>query len=218
MPTKESISSLRKKTLFALVILKLSAVISSIIEIIYCCYIQISCSNSGGIVVCCNTQSTRHINISCICYLSSCCDIQTATTSLNINATNDVFSGGSITTNALDIEAGRNFANGGTISTDSFEITAGYTVINKGSIASDSLDVTTDDFFRNLTGGDISVASLNITAGGKVTNTATIDVSGILSITANNDSARDDDPAGETELTNGITFLLCIQPRKYYCN
>ena len=120
----------------------------------------------------------------------------TATTSLNINATNDVFSGGSITTNALDIEAGRNFANGGTISTDSFEITAGYTVINKGSIASDSLDVTTDDFFRNLTGGDISVASLNITAGGKVTNTATIDVSGILSITANNDSARNDDPAG----------------------
>ena len=120
----------------------------------------------------------------------------TATTSLNINATNDVFSGGSITTNALDIEAGRNFANGGTISTNSLEITAGYTVINKGSIASDSLDVTTDDFFRNLTGGDISVASLNITAGGKVTNTATIDVSGILSITANNDSARDDDPAG----------------------
>ena len=120
----------------------------------------------------------------------------TATTSLNINATNDVFSGGSIITNALDIEAGRNFANGGTISTNSLEITAGYTVINKGSIASDSLDVTTDDFFRNLTGGDISVASLNITAGGKVTNTATIDVSGILSITANNDSARDDDPAG----------------------
>ena len=32
---------------------------------------------SGGVVVCCNTQSTRHSNISCICYLSSCCDIQT---------------------------------------------------------------------------------------------------------------------------------------------
>ena len=37
---------------------------------------------------------------------------------------------------------------------------------------------------------------MNITAGGKVTNTATIDVSGILSITANNDSTRTDDPAG----------------------
>ena len=37
---------------------------------------------------------------------------------------------------------------------------------------------------------------MNIVAGGKVTNTAAINVSGILSITANNDSSRTDDPAG----------------------
>ena len=100
-----------------------------------------------------------------------------------------------VSNSSFDITAA-SLNNSGTISTDSFEITAGYTVINQGSIASDSLDVTTDDFFRNLTGGEINVATLNITAGGKVTNTATIDVSGILSITANNDSARTDDPAG----------------------
>ena len=92
--------------------------------------------------------------------------------------------------------ATNNFNNSGSITTDSLNITAGYTAINQGSIVSGSLDLTTDDFFRNLTGGDISVDSLNITAGGKVTNTATIDVSGILSITANNDSTRTDDPAG----------------------
>ena len=34
------------------------------------------------------------------------------------------------------------------------------------------------------------------TAGGKVTNTANITVAGTLSITANNDSTRTDDPAG----------------------
>ena len=45
----------------------------------------------------------------------------TANSFLNINAIDDVFSGGSITTNALDIETGRNFANGGTISTNSLE-------------------------------------------------------------------------------------------------
>ena len=92
--------------------------------------------------------------------------------------------------------ATNNFNNSGSITTDSLNITAGYTAINQGSIVSGSLDLTTNDFFRNLTGGDISVDSLNITAGGKVTNTATIDVSGILSITANNDSTRTDDPAG----------------------
>ena len=119
----------------------------------------------------------------------------TANTSLTITATNDVFSGGSIITGALNIDANRNFANHGDISTDSFEIT-GYTAINQGSIVSGSLDLITDDFFRNLTGGDISVDSLNITAGGKVTNTATIDVSGILSITANNDSTRTYDTTG----------------------
>ena len=37
---------------------------------------------------------------------------------------------------------------------------------------------------------------MNITAGGKVTNTANITVAGTLSITANNDSTRTDDPAG----------------------
>ena len=37
---------------------------------------------------------------------------------------------------------------------------------------------------------------MNITAGGKVTNTANINVAGTLSITANNDSTRTDDPAG----------------------
>ena len=51
-------------------------------------------------------------------------------------------------------------------------------------------------FFRNLTGGNIAVASLNITAGGKVTNTATIDVEGTLTITANNDSSRTNDRTG----------------------
>ena len=58
------------------------------------------------------------------------------------------------------------------------------------------LNITTYDFFRNLTGGDINVASLNIIAGGKVTNTATINVSGTLSITANNDSSRTNDTTG----------------------
>ena len=37
---------------------------------------------------------------------------------------------------------------------------------------------------------------VNFVAGGKVTNTATIDVLGILSITANNDSARTNDTTG----------------------
>ena len=37
---------------------------------------------------------------------------------------------------------------------------------------------------------------MNIVAGGKVTNTATIDVLGILSITANNDSSRTNDTTG----------------------
>ena len=37
---------------------------------------------------------------------------------------------------------------------------------------------------------------MNIIAGGKVTNTATINVSGILSITANNDSSRTNDTTG----------------------
>ena len=92
--------------------------------------------------------------------------------------------------------ATNNFNNSGSITTDSLNITAGYTAINQGSIVSNSLDLTTDDFFRNLTGGDISVDSLNITAGGKVTNTANITVAGTLSITANNDSTRTDDPAG----------------------
>ena len=89
-----------------------------------------------------------------------------------------------------------NFNNSGSITTESLNITAGYTAINQGSIASNSLDITANDFFRNLTGGDISVDSLNITAGGKVTNTANINVAGTLSITANNDSTRTDDPAG----------------------
>ena len=89
-----------------------------------------------------------------------------------------------------------NFNNSGSITTESLNITAGYTAINQGSIVSNSLDLTAHDFFRNLTGGDISVDSLNITAGGKVTNTANITVAGTLSITANNDSTRTDDPAG----------------------
>ena len=37
---------------------------------------------------------------------------------------------------------------------------------------------------------------MNIIAGGKVTNTATIDVLGILTITANNDSSRTNDTTG----------------------
>ena len=119
-----------------------------------------------------------------------------ANTSLTITATNNVFSGGSIITNALDIDANRNFANHGDITADSLEITAENTVINDGTIVSGSLDVITADFFRNLTGGDISVDSLNITAGGKVTNTANITVAGTLSIIANNNSSRTDDPAG----------------------
>ena len=94
-----------------------------------------------------------------------------------------------------------NFINHGTINvagSGSFEITTGYTAINQGSIVSEngSLDITTDDFFRNLTGGNIDVASLNIIAGGKVTNTATIDVEGTLTITANNDSSRTNDRTG----------------------
>ena len=92
----------------------------------------------------------------------------------------------------LAIDAERNFFNSGAITTESLNITAGYTAINQGSIVSASLDVITDDFFRNLTGGDISVDTLNITAGGKVTNTANITV-GTLTITANNDSTRDND-------------------------
>ena len=95
----------------------------------------------------------------------------------------------------LAIDAERNFFNSGAITTESLNITAGYTAINQGSIVSASLDVITDDFFRNLTGGDISVDTLNITAGGKVTNTANITV-GTLTITANNDSTRDNDTTG----------------------
>ena len=119
----------------------------------------------------------------------------TATTFLTINATNDVFSGGSIETSALAIDAGRNFGISGTITTDSLNITAGYTALNTGTIVSGSLDLTTDDFFRNLAGGDISVDSLNITAGGKVTNIATINA-GTLNIIANNDSSRTNDTTG----------------------
>ena len=37
---------------------------------------------------------------------------------------------------------------------------------------------------------------MNIVAGGKVTNTAAIDVAGLLSITANNDSSRTNDTTG----------------------
>ena len=33
-------------------------------------------ANPNGI--CCNSQSSRHINISCICYFTTCCDIQTS--------------------------------------------------------------------------------------------------------------------------------------------
>ena len=94
-----------------------------------------------------------------------------------------------------------NFINHGTINvagsaSGSFEITTGYTAINQGSIASDILTINAADFFRNLTGGNIAVASLNIIAGGKVTNTATIDVTGTLTITANNDSSRTNDRTG----------------------
>ena len=94
-----------------------------------------------------------------------------------------------------------NFINHGTIditdsASGSFEITTGYTAINQGSIASDILTINAADFFRNLTGGNIAVASLNIIAGGKVTNTATIDVEGTLTITANNDSSRTNDRTG----------------------
>ena len=85
----------------------------------------------------------------------------TATTSLTINATNDVFSRGSIETSALAIDAGRNFGISGSITTDSLNITAGNTALNTGTIVSGSLDLTTDDFFRNLAGGDISVDSLD---------------------------------------------------------
>ncbi len=120
----------------------------------------------------------------------------TATTYLTITATNDVFSGGSITTSILDIDAGRNFANHGSITANnSFEITAGNTVENHGSIVSGSLDIIAADYFRNLNGGDINVATLNITAGGKVTNIATI-TAGTLNITANNNSSRTDDTTG----------------------
>ena len=94
-----------------------------------------------------------------------------------------------------------NFINHGTIditnsASGSFEITTGYTAINQGSIVSDILTINAADFFRNLTGGDIAVNTLNIIAGGKVTNTATIDVEGTLTITANNNSARTDDRTG----------------------
>ena len=94
-----------------------------------------------------------------------------------------------------------NFANYGSIeilvSGSSLNITAGYTVINRGTITAPSLNVTAADFFRNLTDGSIDVEdNLNIVAGGKVTNTATIDVLGILSITANNDSTRTNDTTG----------------------
>ena len=122
--------------------------------------------------------------------------------SFNITAT-DFNNSGTITVNndfgetvdGFDITA-TNFNNSGSITTESLNITTDYTAINQGSIASNSLDITANDFFRNLTGGDISVDSLNITAGGKVTNTANINVAGTLSITANNDSTRTDDPAG----------------------
>ena len=94
-----------------------------------------------------------------------------------------------------------NFINHGAInvadsgSSGSFEITTGYTAINQGSIVSDILAINAADFFRNLD-GDIDVASLNITAGGKVTNTANINVTGTLTITANDDSTRTDDRTG----------------------
>ena len=94
-----------------------------------------------------------------------------------------------------------NFINHGSInvadsgSSGSFEITTGYTAINQGSIVSDILAINAADFFRNLD-GDIDVASLNITAGGKVTNTANINVTGTLTITANDDSTRTDDRTG----------------------
>ena len=114
---------------------------------------------------------------------------------LNIHAGSFTNTGG-LKANTFNLNVAGNFASSGSITTDSFNITAGYTAINQGSIVSGSLDITTDDFFRNLTGGDISVDSLNITAGGKVTNTANITVAGTLSITANNDSTRTDDPAG----------------------
>ena len=103
---------------------------------------------------------------------------------------------GVLKANTFNLNVAGNFASSGTITTESLNITADYTAINQGSIASNILDITANDFFRNLTGGDISVDSLNITAGGKVTNTANINVAGTLSITANNDSTRTDDPAG----------------------
>ena len=120
--------------------------------------------------------------------------------SLNFILTDDFtytstsFSG--FTFNNLAITTDGSFTNNATINlaAGSLEITAGYTAINQGSIVSGRLDLTAADFFRNLT-GDISVDSLNIIAGGKVTNTANITV-GTLNITANNDSSRDDDPAG----------------------
>ena len=114
---------------------------------------------------------------------------------LNIHAGGFTNTGG-LKANTFNLNVAGNFASSGSITTDSFNITAGYTAINQGSIVSNSLDLTAHDFFRNLTGGDISVDSLNITAGGKVTNTANITVAGTLSITANNDSTRTDDPAG----------------------
>ena len=103
---------------------------------------------------------------------------------------------GVLKANTFNLNVAGNFASSGTITTESLNITAGYTAINQGSIASNILDITANDFFRNLTGGDISTDTLNITAGGKVTNTANINVAGTLSITANNDSTRTDDPAG----------------------
>ena len=114
---------------------------------------------------------------------------------LNIHAGGFTNTGG-LKANTFNLNVAGNFASSGSITTDSLNITAGYTAINQGSIVSNSLDITANDFFRNLTGGDISVDSLNITAGGKVTNTANINVAGTLSITANNDSTRTDDPAG----------------------
>ena len=114
---------------------------------------------------------------------------------LNIHAGGFTNTGG-LKANTFNLNVAGNFASSGTITTESLNITTDYTAINQGSIVSNSLDITANDFFRNLTGGDISVDSLNITAGGKVTNTANINVAGTLSITANNDSTRTDDPAG----------------------